>query len=536
MSRADGDRRPPELPPPLEPGPAPAPGYEILAHLSRTGWLDVYDAWSRQRECRCVVNLLRPDRRHERRLRDRLLREGRWLQEFTHPNLVRGYETIEAPEPLVVLETLTGETLSYLVHRLRLRLRRHRPAAADLAFLGLHLCSALHYLHGRGLLHLDIKPSNIVVESHRAKVLDLSVARAPGPAPAGLGTFGYLAPEQARGGTLSAAADVWGVGVTLYETATGGLPFDLGETASGSSGSGGTCSTCGRDDWYPQLEERAPPVGTRRRLPRPLAEAIDRCLEPDPSARPAVTELAGILDGLLPQGQRNPSAEVLRSRDMHQMGLPPESVPDDALLAGLSTGDPEIAVAFVRRFQHKIFGVAVTVTGDAQLAEDIAQQTFERAWRHAQVYDSRRGSVRSWLTAIAHNLAVDALRTRKAVPVDPGDLTLLLDAVTRTPERQVIAEETSAEVRGALARLPRSQARALVMAGIYGMTAQQVADFENIPLGTAKTRIRAAAEKVRSLLASAQDSGTGQDEAEQDGAWQDRAEQDRAEQGRTGHD
>jgi RNA polymerase sigma-70 factor (ECF subfamily) len=187
---------------------------------------------------------------------------------------------------------------------------------------------------------------------------------------------------------------------------------------------------------------------------------------------------------------------------MHQMGLPLERMPDDALLAGLTTGDPELAVAFVRRFQSRIFGVAITVTRDAQLAEDVAQQTFERAWLHAQVYDPRRGSVRSWLNAIAHNLAIDAIRTRKAVPVDPSDLALLLDTATRTPERQALADETSAEVRSAVGGLPREQARALVMAGIYGMTAQQIADLEHVPLGTAKTRIRAAMGKLRVSLAT----------------------------------
>jgi RNA polymerase sigma-70 factor (ECF subfamily) len=190
---------------------------------------------------------------------------------------------------------------------------------------------------------------------------------------------------------------------------------------------------------------------------------------------------------------------------MHRMGLPLERMPDDALLAGLTTGDPEIAVAFVRRFQHKIFGVAITITGDLQLAEDVAQQTFERAWRHAQVYDPRRGSVRSWLTAIAHNLAVDAVRTRRAVPIDPDELAPLLDAVTQTPERHAIADETSAELRRAMADIPRDQARALVMAGIYGMTAQQIAEVERVPLGTAKTRIRTAMGKLRTSLESRQD-------------------------------
>ncbi|MEV7419598.1 sigma-70 family RNA polymerase sigma factor [Streptomyces sp. NPDC089919] len=182
------------------------------------------------------------------------------------------------------------------------------------------------------------------------------------------------------------------------------------------------------------------------------------------------------------------------------MGLPLGQVPDEALLAGLATGDPEIAVAFVRRFQRTVFGVAVAVVGDAQLAEDIAQQTFERAWRHGQVYDSRRGSVRTWLTAIAHNLAIDAVRARRARPVAPEDLDALLDVVRETPEARALADDASARVRAALGLLPREQARALVMAGIYGMTAREVAAFEGVPLGTAKTRIRTATGRLRTAL------------------------------------
>ncbi|MGV4987147.1 serine/threonine-protein kinase [Streptomyces sp. NRAIS4] len=281
-------------PAPLVPGTKPAPGYEILAHLTRTGWLDVYDAWSEERACRCVIKTVRADRRGEGRLGERLLREGRWLREFSHPHLVRGYETVESPEPLVVLETLTGETLSHLVARLR-----RRPSAADVALLGAQLCSVVHYLHRQGLLHLDLKPANVVVERGHAKVLDLSVARPPGPAPAGVGTFCYLAPEQARGGPLTAAADVWGIGVTLFEVACGDVPFDCGETvdesADGSLGSDGT------DDWYPQVEEAAPPIASRRRLPPALAAAVDACLRADPASRPTVAELAAALEPTLSQ-------------------------------------------------------------------------------------------------------------------------------------------------------------------------------------------------------------------------------------------
>ncbi|MFF4099512.1 serine/threonine-protein kinase [Streptomyces sp. NPDC001903] len=287
--------------PPLAPGARPAPGYELLAHLARTGWLDLYDAWSEERDCRCVVKVLRPDRRGEARLAERLVREGRWLRRFTHPHLVRAYETFESPEPLVVLETLAGETLSHLIDRLP-----RRAAAEDVAVLGGQLCSAAHYLHGQGLLHLDLKPANVVVECGRAKVLDLSVAHAPGIAPAGVGTFGYMSPEQARGGALSAAADVWGIGITLYELATGDVPFDIGETADGTlDGTLSGPADTGTADWYPQLEEPAPPVSGRRRLPAALAAAIDGCLRADPADRPSVPELSAALDATLRRRRRD---------------------------------------------------------------------------------------------------------------------------------------------------------------------------------------------------------------------------------------
>ncbi|MEU6421580.1 serine/threonine-protein kinase [Streptomyces spiralis] len=280
----------PAPPPPLPPGTRPVPGYVFLGHLTRTGWLDLYDSWSEERDCRCVIKVVRPDRHGEADLTERLLREGQWLRDFTHPHLVRAYEVFVSPEPLVVLETLSGETLSHLVHRLK-----RRPAATDLAVLGAQLCSAAHYLHGRGLLHLDLKPSNVVVERGHAKVLDLSLARPPGLAPPGIGTFAYLAPEQARGEPLTAAADVWGIGVTLYEVACGSLPFTApGDHCASSYGHDS------EDERYPQLEETAPPIAARRRLPCELAALVDGCLRADPRARPTVPDLATSLRALLP--------------------------------------------------------------------------------------------------------------------------------------------------------------------------------------------------------------------------------------------
>ncbi|MFJ1651968.1 serine/threonine-protein kinase [Streptomyces sp. NPDC088337] len=273
--------------PPLPAGTRPVPGYEILGHLDRTGWLDLYDSWSEERTCRCVIKVLRPDLRGHPGLGARLLREGGWLRDFTHPHLARAYETFTEPEPLVVMETLTGETLAHLLGRLR-----RRPGATDVALLGVQLCSAVYYLHGRGLLHLDLKPANIVVDRGHVKVLDLSVARPPGYAPRGTGTLYYRSPEQARGGPLSAAADVWGIGVTLYETACGDVPFPEGEEDGSEDSAGGV--RC------PLLEEAAPPVASRRRLPRTLAGVVDACLSLDPANRPALPGLAEALGTVLP--------------------------------------------------------------------------------------------------------------------------------------------------------------------------------------------------------------------------------------------
>ncbi len=142
---------------------------------------------------------------------------------------------------------------------------------------------------------------------------------------------------------------------------------------------------------------------------------------------------------------------------MSRFRFPVGRLPDEALLSGLATGDPELAVTFVRRFQHTVFGVAVAVTGDTQLAEDIAQQTFERAWRHAQIYDSRRGSVKTWLTTIAHNLAIDAVRAATD-PVAPEDLDVILGVVSDTPEQHVLADEASSGCGRRWRRCPANRA------------------------------------------------------------------------------
>jgi RNA polymerase sigma-70 factor (ECF subfamily) len=176
-------------------------------------------------------------------------------------------------------------------------------------------------------------------------------------------------------------------------------------------------------------------------------------------------------------------------------------VSDDALLDGLATGDPDAASAFVERFQRRVFGVAFRVVGDTRLAEDVAQETFVRAWQRAGAFDPRRGTVVSWLLTIARNLAIDTVRLRRFVIVDPEELLARRDpGVERGPADLAVLSTESDRLRAAIGDLPSDQRRALVLAAFHGRTAQEIAESESIPLGTAKTRIRTAMIRLRNAL------------------------------------
>jgi serine/threonine protein kinase len=273
--------------PPLAPGSALAAGYVVIEHLSRGRVLDVYDLWSEERECRCIGKTLRPDRAGDRSARRRLEREGRLLRRLSHPHIVRGYELLAEPRPLVIMETLSGETLAHLIED-----GDDRLAPRELAYLGLQLCSAIQYLHRHRTLHLDLKPSNIVAEMGRAKLIDLSVARPPGRAGGGIGTWCYMAPEQVTGGVLGPAADVWGIGVVLWEAATG-LPAFGGEEDEARLPTSSDEDLA--EELHPQLQRNAEPVRRRRPLPVSLGIAIDAALDPAPSSRPSLAQLAELL-------------------------------------------------------------------------------------------------------------------------------------------------------------------------------------------------------------------------------------------------
>lgn len=177
------------------------------------------------------------------------------------------------------------------------------------------------------------------------------------------------------------------------------------------------------------------------------------------------------------------------------------TVSDEALLAGLATGDRDAAAGFVRRFQSRVYGLAVTTLGDASAAEDVAQETFVRAWRHASSCDARRGAVSSWLLTIARNLALDRARVKSSQPVDPDLLATRLAEEGKgawIDDARQVAERD--RLRDLLLGLPEQQRRALVLATYFGRTAKEISELDGTPVGTVKTRIRDGLLKLRTRM------------------------------------
>jgi RNA polymerase sigma factor (sigma-70 family) len=205
-----------------------------------------------------------------------------------------------------------------------------------------------------------------------------------------------------------------------------------------------------------------------------------------------------------PSGQRSGGRTRHRERSLSQDSAAlseADAAPEVAMLAGFRDGDPERSRAFVRRFQGRVYGLAVKMTGDPVWAEDIAQDALLRAWRGASSFDPSRGSVTTWLLTITRNAALDALRRHRPESVSPhAEAFLQIVATDPPPTEVVILEDEMGAVRDALGRVPLGQRRAVVLAALFRLTATEIAEAEGIPLGTAKTRIRSGMLKLRAEL------------------------------------
>ena len=262
------------------------PGRHVLRRLGGGFRYEAYLAWDDRLYAVVVVKVLRPGLVESERALRGLAEEAEMLGQLDHPVIVRGFDAVlDGPRPHVVLEHLEGPRLSTLI-------RKYGPLPVEqLVPLAVQLCSALHYLGGEEIVHLDVKPSNIIMGAP-PRLIDLSVALTAAECETlavPVGTDGYMAPEQCDPETLGpvgAPADIWGLGVTLYRAATGERPFS---------------ESAGRDaapeDRWPQLVEE--PESLDGRVGPALAEPMMSCLAREPEARPRPDELAAVLEPIL---------------------------------------------------------------------------------------------------------------------------------------------------------------------------------------------------------------------------------------------
>jgi len=273
----------------FEEGEEIAPGRFAVHLLGGGRGHEAYLAWDDRLFSLIVAKILRPHLVDEQAARRQLAAEAGAYAALQHPVLPRSFGAVlEGGRPHLVLEFLDGPRLSTLVKK------QGSLAVEQTLPLALQLCSALHYMAREGWVHLDVKPKNVVMGAP-PRLIDLSIARMRAGTREGaartsgpIGTDAYMAPEQCGVpgiGEIGTAADIWGLGVTVYEAIAGRLPFP----ASREDGA--------PEERFPQLVHEPTPFS--KDIPPVIADPIMSCLRKRPADRPTAEELAGSLQPLV---------------------------------------------------------------------------------------------------------------------------------------------------------------------------------------------------------------------------------------------
>jgi eukaryotic-like serine/threonine-protein kinase len=288
----------PELPPSTVPeGSGPLPPsrkelgrYRILGLLGSGGMGNVYRALDTELDDIVALKMLRRELSDIAEVRDQFRREVKLARRITHKNVARVFDIGEADgETFLTMELIEGEPLAAVIAR------RHALPVAEVLDLGVTLCGGLAAAHAAGVVHLDLKPGNVLIErGGRVVITDFGIARAlaeaavTGVAGAGLGTPGYMAPEQVEGRAgVDARADLYALGVVLYELCTGKQPW-AGESVYAIA----------------SARLRSPPpdiCALRPEVPAALGALVARAMALRPEDRPAsAADLSSELSALAP--------------------------------------------------------------------------------------------------------------------------------------------------------------------------------------------------------------------------------------------
>ncbi len=179
-------------------------------------------------------------------------------------------------------------------------------------------------------------------------------------------------------------------------------------------------------------------------------------------------------------------------------------VGDFALISGIAANDLNALAALYDRYRTAAFGLAMRITSDHSLAEDVVQEAFLAVWRYAPRYDVRRGGCRTWIMTIVHHRAVDVIRRRRAVLELPTSETAAPASLV-TPDiwAEVAGHLDRDTIVGALATLGQAQREAIELAYFSGLTQAEIAHYTGAPLGTVKSRVRLGLLALRDAIASA---------------------------------
>ena len=246
--------------------------YELVRPLGHGAMATVDLAHDVELDRPVALKRLAENLARDKDLRRRFLREARLAARLAHPNVVRVFDVGEDDgRPFIAMEYVEGETLAELVAR------RGALPAAETATLGVQACAGLAAAHAAGLVHRDVKPQNLLLGTDGVlKLGDFGIAAGHDGTRLTLvgtvlGTAGYLAPEQARGEQVTAAADIYAVGAVLYELLTGE-----------PSRSASSLTELGAEDGFqpPDVAARLPAA------PAELVTAVTACLSIRPEDRP----------------------------------------------------------------------------------------------------------------------------------------------------------------------------------------------------------------------------------------------------------
>jgi RNA polymerase sigma-70 factor (ECF subfamily) len=177
---------------------------------------------------------------------------------------------------------------------------------------------------------------------------------------------------------------------------------------------------------------------------------------------------------------------------------------DDGLIAAVADGDQAAFGMIYDRYAKAVFSLALRITRDVGLAEEITQEVFLRVWRNAATFTAERGRFASWLLSMTHHRAIDQLRRRQARPQAAASMDEA--QVQGMPDTRADVEEESwltvrrEIIQQALTQLPEAQRRVIELAYFGGLTHVEIAALLGDPLGTVKTRLRLGLQKLREAL------------------------------------